>query len=151
MNSNSSSNNHSKSWIEHVFHVKYDVKNHYEENEECDVTGKRPVRRNPPGIRIVFLLFLFGLIAGLVNGTIQLTAAVLSKCISTLLVDNRYVPVFFFVAIALSVFSAGICKYFCRQATGSGLPEVRYILSSEMRVSEWQGLISLRVLITKIM
>jgi H+/Cl- antiporter ClcA len=137
------SGNHSKNFVEQVFLLKY-AKDRRRDNDH-----NRPFKRSPLGVRIVLLLFLFGLIAGLVNGTIQLAADAISQNITKLLSDTRYIPAFFFVAMFLAVASAGICRYFCRQATGSGLPEVRYILSSEMRVSEWQELISVRVLITK--
>ena len=84
---------------------------------EIDQWGKN-ARQKYLGVRLVILLFLLGIVSGLVNGAIQLTADAISVNLVRLLIDPVKTLLFIAIFVGLVVFAGWICKTYCRQATG---------------------------------
>lgn len=57
---------------------------------------------------------------------------------------------YFLSAVSLAVVVALIGKYFCKEAAGSGLPEFKSILSSDLKMAERQHLVSSRIFVAKV-
>lgn len=104
---------------------------------------------------LIILLFILGASAGLINGSIMWTDSLLTLAqvkIIELDVNNSGIGLFYFILSTGScVFvSAFVCKYFSKQAAGSGLPEFKSLLASEMKETEHEKLVSLRIFCVKV-
>jgi len=100
------------------------------------------------------LLFVLGVIAGLVNGGILAANAALCKIQAQIITfgGNFSIGLLYFLLIMCTLVTCAscACKYGSRAAAGSGLPEFKYLLGSEMGVVGYEKLISLRILLFKI-
>lgn len=102
----------------------------------------------------IILLFTLGVAAGLINGCILMANHALCKFQAQLVVTGGYFGIgllYFMIAMSVSVMLAAMgCHYGAKAAAGSGLPEFKYLLASELRRSDYEKLISLRIFIFKV-
>jgi H+/Cl- antiporter ClcA len=106
------------------------------------------------GNREVLLLIAEGILAGCICGLTLWASESLSLDMYGLIVNVDgliYPGGYFLSAIGLAIGSAIIVKHFCRQASGSGLPECKSILSAnQMNPEERERLVSTRVFAAKV-
>lgn len=106
------------------------------------------------GYLSVYLLFCLGVAAGLINGLILMANAALCKLQANVLVVGGSYGIgflYFLVAMTISVFFASICcKYGSSECAGSGLPQFKYILASEMTRASYDKLLSFNIFILKV-
>lgn len=95
---------------------------------------------------MILLLVSIGILCGVLNGAITLATRSLSQQVGHLL--ELTLPGYVFVYVSLLLFAAILGKN-VRQACGSGLPELKYILASEMRPLDYNQFTSWRVLLVK--
>ena len=106
------------------------------------------------GRTVIVLLFVLGFAAGLINGVILLTNAALCSFQARLVVQGGYFGIgllYFLVTMVSSVAVACMaCRYGAREAAGSGLPEFKYLLASEMKRGDYDRLVSRRIFVFKV-
>ena len=106
------------------------------------------------GRTVIVLLFVLGFAAGLINGVILLTNAALCSFQAKLVVQGGYFGIgllYFLITMILSVGVACLaCRYGAREAAGSGLPEFKYLLASEMKRGDYDRLVSRRIFVFKV-
>ena len=106
------------------------------------------------GCLSVYLLFCLGVAAGLINGLILMANAALCKLQANLLVIGGNYGIgllYFLIAMSTSVFFASVCcKYGSSECAGSGLPQFKYILASEMTRASYDNLLSFNIFILKV-
>ena len=106
------------------------------------------------GRTVIVLLFVLGFAAGLINGVILLTNAALCSFQARLVVQGGYFGIglmYFLVTMLSSVAVACMaCRYGAREAAGSGLPEFKYLLASEMKRGDYDRLVSRRIFVFKV-
>lgn len=109
--------------------------------------------KNHLGTREAILLVTLGALAGAISGLTLWASEQLSYA-QVLLINAKHLlatPTYYFIsAVVLAIIPALIIKYFCRQASGSGLPEFKSIMAGEMKPSERAHLVSFRIFIAKI-
>ena len=135
-----------KVWANEVFQIRKHSSDgaksaHEEKNERLGRTS-------------LVLLFVLGVVAGLVNGGILAANAAFCKIQARIIANGGTFSLgllYFLLIMCTLVFAASCaCKYGSRAAAGSGLPEFKYLLGSEMGVAGYEKLISLRILVFKI-
>ena len=116
---------------------------------------------------VIVLLFVLGFAAGLINGVILLVNGRLCALQAYLVAQGGYFGqpgpntasaaapaiglLYFLLAMLTSVaLAAAACKYGAREAAGSGLPEFKYLLASEMKRGEYDRLVSRRIFLFKV-
>ena len=106
------------------------------------------------GTLSICLLFCLGVAAGLINGLILMANAGLCKLQATFIIIGGSYGIgllYFLVAMCLSVFLAALCcKHGSGDSAGSGLPQFKYILASEMTRTSYDNLLSFNVFIFKV-
>ena len=106
------------------------------------------------GRTVIVLLFVLGFAAGLINGVILLTNAALCSFQAKLVVQGGYFGIgllYFLITMISSVAVACMaCRYGAREAAGSGLPEFKYLLASEMTRGDYDRLVSRRIFVFKV-
>jgi len=106
------------------------------------------------GRTVIVLLFVLGFAAGLINGVILMTNAALCSFQAKLVVQGGYFGIgllYFLITMILSVGVACLaCRYGAREAAGSGLPEFKYLLASEMKRNDYDRLVSRRIFVFKV-
>ena len=106
------------------------------------------------GRTVIVLLFVLGFAAGLINGVILLTNAALCSFQAKLVVQGGYFGIgllYFLLTMISSVAVAClVCRYGAREAAGSGLPEFKYLLASEMKRGDYDRLVSRRIFVFKV-
>ena len=100
------------------------------------------------------LLFVLGVSAGLLNGGILAANAQFCKIQAKVITYGGTYSLgllyFLLIMCTLVLCACCACKYGSRAAAGSGLPEFKYLLGSEMGVVGYEKLISFRILLFKI-
>lgn len=100
------------------------------------------------------LLFVLGVSAGLLNGGILAANAQFCKIQAQVITYGGTYSLgllyFLLIMCTLVICACCACKYGSRAAAGSGLPEFKYLLGSEMAVAGYEKLISFRILVFKI-
>jgi H+/Cl- antiporter ClcA len=99
------------------------------------------------------LLFLVGIIAGIVNGYTLFIIKNLLKVQSMILMSNVVGVIPFMVVAAIF---CGISAYITKiaqvpAAVGSGIPELKALLSSDFHSSEYPALLSLKIEFTRLL
>lgn len=102
----------------------------------------------------VYLLFCLGVAAGLLNGVILMANAALCKLQAQLLTMGGSYGIgllYFLITMTVSVLLAALCcKHGSGDCAGSGLPQFKFILASEMTRGVYDDLLSFRVFIFKV-
>ena len=122
-------------------------------NNDNDIKNKFKIQRNVGNI-ILMLLFLVGIIAGIVNGYTLFIIKNLLKIQSLILMSTPSVGVIPFM-ITTAIF-CGISAYITKiaqipAAVGSGIPELKALLSSDFHSSEYPALLSLKIEFTRLL
>jgi H+/Cl- antiporter ClcA len=106
------------------------------------------------GTLSICLLFCLGVAAGLINGLILMANAALCKLQATFIIMGGSYGIgllYFLLAMSISVFIAALCcKHGSDDCAGSGLPQFKYILASEMSRASYETLLSFRVFMYKV-
>lgn len=106
------------------------------------------------GRTVLALLFVLGLTAGLVNGVIIMANGALCTFQAQLVKQGGYFGIgllYFLLTMVSSVTLACLCcKYGAREAAGSGLPEFKYLLASELTRGGCEKLVSRRIFLFKV-
>lgn len=106
------------------------------------------------GYLSVYLLFGLGVLAGLINGSILMANAALCKLQATLIIMGGSYGIgllYFLLAMTVSVLLASLCcKYGSGECAGSGLPQFKYILASEMTRASYDSLLSVNIFVLKV-
>ena len=106
------------------------------------------------GTLSICLLFCLGVAAGLINGLILMANAALCKLQATFIIIGGSYGIgllYFLLAMSISVFIASMCcKHGSDDCAGSGLPQFKYILASEMSRASYDEKLSFRVFIYKV-
>jgi len=115
-------------------------------------TDRLKIQRNVGNI-ILMLLFLVGIIAGIVNGYTLFIIKNLLKVQSMILMSNVVGVIPFMVVAAIF---CGISAYITKiaqvpAAVGSGIPELKALLSSDFHSSEYPALLSLKIEFTRLL
>ena len=115
-------------------------------------TDRLKIQRNVGNI-ILILLFLVGIIAGIVNGYTLFIIKNLLKVQSMILMSNVVGVIPFMVVAAIF---CGISAYVTKiaqvpAAVGSGIPELKALLSSDFHSSEYPALLSLKIEFTRLL
>lgn len=124
--------------------------NRYDDNDQ-----KSPQKTNMSRITVIFLITL-GAVAGFVNGLIILgnNGLAYAQAIIISSFDDNYAAGLFLFMFTTSVFvylAAYLCKYVSNRAAGSGLPELKALLSGDLKnEQESKNLVSSRALFAKI-
>ena len=102
----------------------------------------------------VYLLFCVGVAAGLLNGVILMANAALCKVQAQLLTMGGSYGIgllYFLITMSVSVLLAALCcKHGSGDCAGSGLPQFKFILASEMTRGVYDDLLSFRVFTFKV-
>ena len=102
----------------------------------------------------ICLLFCLGVAAGLINGLILMANAALCKLQATFIIMGGSYGIglfYFLLAMSISVLIAALCcKHGSDDCAGSGLPQFKYILASEMSRASYDNLLSFSVFIYKV-
>jgi hypothetical protein len=125
-----------------------DDNNNNNENNNINDNNKDKfkIQRNVGNI-ILMLLFLVGIIAGIVNGYTLFIIKNLLKVQSLILMSNVVGVIPFMIVAAIF---CGISAYITKiaqvpAAVGSGIPELKALLSSDFHSSEYPALLSLKI------
>eukprot|EP00598_Pedospumella_elongata_P007473 CAMPEP_0184968246 /NCGR_PEP_ID=MMETSP1098-20130426/1343_1 /TAXON_ID=89044 /ORGANISM="Spumella elongata, Strain CCAP 955/1" /LENGTH=851 /DNA_ID=CAMNT_0027489821 /DNA_START=59 /DNA_END=2614 /DNA_ORIENTATION=+ len=136
-----------------------------ESDEELIVTGGRDrapsaaiaMRRPEPkpsslGNNIVVLLFVVGIIIGVLNGCVQWLVRVMSQTQALILMSSTPGP---FYILLTSAFLVGLSAYIIKVGnepgtTGSGMAEVKALMVSDFHPSEFCKLVSMKILFLRI-
>jgi hypothetical protein len=104
----------------------------------------------------IIMLIALGAVAGVVNGLIIFLNGelnLLQASIIALDADTRYSKGFFLFLCTTAIFvfmASYLCKHISPRAAGSGLPELKSLLASELKYNESERLVSQRALFAKI-
>jgi hypothetical protein len=103
---------------------------------------------------ILVLLFILGCIAGVVNGCIMWAEGLLCSIQLNLIMANRsnYGLGFLYFLLSSIGFGLGVavfCKYLNPTVNGSGLPEIKYLLASEVKETEYHRFLCWEVFVAK--
>lgn len=138
---NADGGNETEAWANEIFQIRGQAKNSDNKNVRL-------------GTASLILLFVLGVCAGLLNGGILAANAALCKIQAEVILHggNWSLGLLYFaiIMLVLVLSAACACKYGARAAAGSGLPEFKYLLGSEMGVAGYEKLIGLRILVFKI-
>ena len=121
------------------------------------MTGSKEItdKTSRLGYLSVYLLFLLGVAAGLINGSILMANAALCQLQANLIIIGGNYGIgllYFLITMSVSVFLASVCcKYGSEECSGSGLPQFKYILASEMTRQSYENLLSLNIFGLKVL
>jgi len=121
-------------------------------NNKNNNTNKIIIQRNVGNI-ILMLLFLVGIIAGIVNGiTLFIIKNLLN--VQSMIIKSSVVGVILFMII--SAIFCGLSAYITKiaqlpAAVGSGIPELKALLSSDFHPSEYSSFLSLKIEFTRLL
>jgi H+/Cl- antiporter ClcA len=103
------------------------------------------------GYPTVVLLFLIGLAAGLNNGLILMANAAILNVQARLITQGGIGFLYYLLLmICLVVIAVCCCKYGTKESAGSGLPQFKYILATEMTRDDYNKLLSWNVWFFKV-
>ena len=111
------------------------------------------INRKLERISLIFLIVL-GVVAGIVNGLVIMGTQYISALQATIIASDGgdySVGLFTFMTTSgILVFCAAfLCKHVSNRAAGSGLPELKSLLSSDLNNDESERLVSKRALFSK--
>jgi H+/Cl- antiporter ClcA len=104
---------------------------------------------------ILLFLFTLGGCAGLLNGLILWASSALSQLQVVIIsqdVNHTGVGlIYFWISASICALgSACLCKYISPHAAGSGLPEFKYLIATEMSESDHNRFLAFRVFVAKV-
>jgi H+/Cl- antiporter ClcA len=125
---------------------------HHEHAKQFYLRQPKQLQHQPRTILV--LLFLLGCVSGLINGCIIWTEALLCEIqlktiVSTHSTSGLRFIYFLMTSVLFGVAAATLCKYMSPYAAGSGLPELKYLLASEVKETEYHRYLCWQVVIAK--
>ena len=133
-------------WAKDIFQIRVSKDQGVNEGADSDTNSSSP--------SILLLLFTLGGCAGLANGLILwATSAISEMQVWAISFDSSHsgtgLVYFWLSSSACALVAALLCKYITTYAAGSGLPEFKYLVASEMKEADYDRFLSKRVFATK--
>jgi H+/Cl- antiporter ClcA len=133
-------------WVRDIFQIR--------SNDEVTESGKKVENTTAPSI--LLFLFTLGCCAGLINGLILWASSAFSQLqVVSITHGDAQKPgvglLYFWISSSCcALFAACLCKFVSPFAAGSGLPEFKYLLATEMNESEYNRYLAFRVFVAKV-